>query len=413
MQMESRQVPQKSIQTFFSILKDYINQQEMDTFATPMTEELLDDLCYLGAIHSVAPVLYYMFRTREKELADLWPEQMNWLRQQYIFAVTRSINQEIGKKEIQEAFRSQGIPVIFFKGIQIRSFYPVPETRTMGDLDCLICEEDRGRAHELMTDLGYSCSADQGNVWVYQKGMVVIEMHSRIAGNNISNGVDYMQFFSDAVNQIAEEDEELCLKREYHFCFLIYHIAKHISSTGAGVRMFMDLVIFLKHYGMTFDKEKAERMLKEASLDKVAVTIENLCDRWFDFGWGEEEMPEEVLNELEEYVVAGGTFGFATHNIGDVYRRKSYEKPGTERDTEQKRTIKMFWHYLFPGKEYMSMFIPGVKKHTWLLPAAWVKRGWIGLFRRRQHTFSTIRSMTKNDGNRSYREYQMLKKIGL
>lgn len=152
----------------------------------------------------------------------------------------------------------------------------------MGDLDCLICEEDRGRAHELMTDLGYSCSADQGNVWVYQKGMVVIEMHSRIAGNNISNGVDYMQFFSDAVNQIAEEDEELCLKREYHFCFLIYHIAKHISSTGAGVRMFMDLVIFLKHYGMTFDKEKAERMLKEASLDKVAVTIENLCDRWFE-----------------------------------------------------------------------------------------------------------------------------------
>lgn len=283
----------------------------------------------------------------------------------------------------------------------------------MGDLDCLICEEDRGRAHELMTDLGYSCSADQGNVWVYQKGMVVIEMHSRIAGNNISNGVDYMQFFSDAVNQIAEEDEELCLKREYHFCFLIYHIAKHISSTGDGVRMFMDLVIFLKHYGMTFDKEKAERMLKEASLDKVAVTIENLCDRWFDFGWGEEEMPEEVLNELEEYVVAGGTFGFATHNIGDVYRRKSYEKPGTGRDTEQKRTIKMFWHYLFPGKEYMSMFIPGVKKQTWLLPAAWVKRGWIGLFRRRQHTFSTIRSMTKNDGNRSYREYQMLKKIGL
>lgn len=102
------------------------------------------------------------------------------------------------------------------------------------------------QAHGLMTDLGYECESDKGDVWVYRRGSVSIEMHTRIAGNCIF------------------------LSREYHFCFLIYHIAKHLSSTGAGIRMFLDIAVFLRCYGKEFDWKQAEELLRGSGLSRTA-----------------------------------------------------------------------------------------------------------------------------------------------
>lgn len=406
---ELNQIPEDSFRIFLRVLRNFINSEEEEI---PVTEELFGDLCYLAKIHSVFPILYYVIRSRAKELEASYPGQMEWLKKSYMLAVVQSIRQDAGKEEMREAFRRQGLPLLFFKGAQIRSFYPVPELRTMGDLDCLIASEDRMKAHALMLDLGYECQSDKGDVWVYRKGTVVVEMHDRIAANSILNEFDYASFFSDALNHGTQENQEFCFSKEYHFCFLIYHIAKHLSSTGAGVRMFMDIVVFLRHYGDTFDKREADRLLRAASLKKTAEAVYGLCDRWFGTKWsGEEKIPESVLDELEAYIVAGGTFGFETHNIGHVYKRKAYVSD--ECGKESGYGVRLIGRYLFPPADYMRLFLPAVERHKWLLPAAWIKRWWTGVFLRRDRSLATIRSMAENDGERSYREYRMLKNIGL
>lgn len=409
MKINEKLISEESIRTFFCILKNYIDSEPMNG---TLREEQFDDLCYLAKIHSVAPILYYMLRQEEQVLKVLYPDQITWLKNQYMFSAVQSIHQDTSKEEMNRAFKEQRIPLLFFKGAQIRSFYPVPEIRTMGDLDCLIDEKDRMKSHTLMLEMEYECQSDKGNVWVYKRGTVMIEMHTQIAGNSISNGFDYAQFFSDALNQSVEEDQELCLKKEYHFCFLIYHIAKHLSSTGAGVRMFMDIAVFLRYYGDTFDKVEAERLLKEASLEKTAAAVFGLCDRWFGTSWSEgKDISKEVLDELEEYILSGGTFGFETHDIGHVYKRKSCEN-GRAGKTGRSN-IKMFFRYFFPKRDYVVQFLPITEKYPWLLPVAWVRRWWIGLFKRRKRSLQTLRTMAENDGERSYREYEMLKKIGL
>ena len=163
---------------------------------------------------------------------------------------------------------------------------------------------------------------------------------------------------------------------------------------------------------MDLIKVEAGRLLKEASLEQTADAVFGLCDRWFGTSWSEGKViSEEVLDELERYILAGGTFGFETHDIGHVYKRKSCENGRAGKTCRS--NLKMFFRYLFPEKAYVVQFLPIVEKCPCLLPAAWIKRWWIGLFKRRKRSLQTLRTMTENDGERSYREYEMLKKIGL
>lgn len=84
------------------------------------------------------------------------------MREQYIASVYLSVQQDAAAEEMAERFEQAGIRLIFFKGILLRRFYPEPQLRTMGDIDCLISAEERGKAHDLMADLGYECESDKG-----------------------------------------------------------------------------------------------------------------------------------------------------------------------------------------------------------------------------------------------------------
>ena len=64
-------------------------------------------------------------------------------------------------------------------------------------------------------------------------------------------------FFSDAIEHTEKNANFIFLKREYHFCFLIYHIAKHLYSTGAGIRMFLDICLLWNYLFLS-----AENMLQ-------------------------------------------------------------------------------------------------------------------------------------------------------
>lgn len=401
-------ITKKTAKLLFRLLKDYIRQNKKDSY--DYGESFLA-LCQLAKIHGLAPILYDIIQ-KDSRLQTRYPKACERLKNIYMVSIAQSIQQEMGLEEIRDSFHSHELPILFFKGAQIREFYPVTELRTMGDMDALIEEKDRNKAHELMQNLGYLCEQSESDVWVYRRGVIMIEMHTRVGGNGISNHFDYAQYFADAMEHCVEEDGRLYFEPEYHFCFLIYHIAKHLSSTGAGIRMFLDIVIFLRHYGEAFQWDKAEELLKEAALEETVAAVFGLCDRWVGTKLAREKVVDQrVLDELEDYVIHGGTFGFETHDTGDVYRRKAHADNSKSQGLGYR--LRLWKDYLFPPSDYMVRFLPVIKKHRWLIPVAWIRRWRIGAFQRRRHSMDTIRSMNKEDGDRSYREYRMLKNIGL
>ena len=402
-------VNNSAAEELFPLLKQFLENKKLKTADIP---DDLSELFHLCEIHSLQPILCYMLLGETSLLRERYPDLEKKIRDQYIASAYHSVQQEASAEEMAECFYKAGIPLAFFKGILLRRFYPEPQLRTMGDIDCLVSRDNRELAHRMMLEMGYVCDSDKGDVWVYSRGRVSVEMHTRIAQNSFQNGFDYKAFFSDALEHTEKAGKYIFLKREYHFCFLIYHIAKHLYSTGAGIRMFLDIAVFLQHYGNEFDWEQAAELLQETRLSRTAGAVFQLCGRWFGtkIPWPD-KVSEEVLDQLEEYITGGGTFGFETHDVGDMYLRRGYEK--SEKEGKHRLHFRLLWHYLFPSADNMLQIMPAVEKWKWLLPAAWVKRWWLGAFRRRSHSLHTVQSMLKDDGGRSRREHRMLKELGL
>ena len=403
----------KQAEKLFCLLSGFLDKTPGNN--NGITDCLLDglpELLHLCRIHSLQPILYYMFLDNVDPLREHFPDLAQKMQSQYIASVYYSLQQDAGTEEMADCFSRSGIPIVFFKGALLRTFYPEPQLRTMGDVDCLVALKDRDRAHKLMLDSGYECSSDKGDVWVYKKGWNVVEMHTRIAQNPFSNGFDYKEFFSDAMEHTEKNGKLICLEREYHFCFLIYHIAKHLYSTGAGIRMILDIAVFLKHYENEFDWDLAGELLRETGLSRTAGAVFQLCGRWFgmEIPW-QDKVGEDVLGQLEAYIIDGGTFGFETHDVGDIYLRKGCEKDPAGGKYRMK--FRILWRYLFPSADNMVQIMPGVERWRWLLPAAWVKRWWLGAFCRRKHSLHTVRSMFKDDDGRGRTEQHMLEDLGL
>lgn len=314
----------------FSLLKQFLENKKLKTADIP---DDLPELYHLCEIHSLQPILCYMLPGETRLLRERYPDLEKKMHDQYIASAWYSVQQEASADEMAERFCGAGIPLAFFKGTLLRSFYSEPQLRTMSDIDCLVSGEN-------------------------------------------------------------------------------YHIAKHLYSTGAGIRMFLDIAVFLQHYGNEFDWKQAADLLQKTRLSRTAGAVFQLCGRWFgtEISW-REKVSEEVLDQLEEYITGGGTFGFETHDVGDMYLRRGYEKG--EKEGKHRLRFRLLWHYLFPSADNMLQIMPAVEKWKWLLPAAWVKRWWLGAFRRRSHSLHTVQSMLKDDGGRSRREHRMLKELGL
>ena len=372
----------------------------------------LEDLLYLAHIHSLEPVVYYMLREQRKQLLEQKPELFRHMQRAYHSAVYVSVTQEASRAEIEETFKRAGVKLVFFKGVQLRELYPVPELRTMGDMDCLIRREDRAKAHQLMIQLGYECQVDAEPVWMYNRNGIVIEMHTRVAADSLGNEVDYPTMFSDAMMYVHEENGYLCLEWEYHFCYLIYHIAKHLSSTGAGVRMIADIAAFMYRRANQMEWERVKSVLQEFQLWKTTLAVFGLCRRWFSVEVpADDTVSQQTLDDLEAYIIAGGTFGFETHDAGDMYRRRAIQNKGELNGW--KFQIHMMFRYLFPSSDVLIRYFLPAKRHRWLVPVAWVCRCWGGIFERKQRSLATIRSMTQGDIQRSRREAELLREIGL
>lgn len=391
----------------FLILRKYLDGKnvQIDEYIQADIQKLI----YLCKIHGLQPILYRLIIQGREKWFGLSEEQTKNMKEQYITDTYRSLQQEISADEMEVSFSGNQVPLVFFKGILIRNFYRDPQFRTMGDIDCVIPKEKRNLAHILMLDMGYTCELDKGNTWVYSRGSVSVEMHTSIVNNTFRN-VDCRAFFADALEHTEKLGKYTVLTREYHFCFLIYHIAKHLYSTGAGIRMFLDIAVLLKYYSYEFDWNMVQSFLNELKLSKVAGAVFQLCRKWFEIEvlWPD-QINQEALEQLEEYVLAGGIFGFATHDVGDVYLRRGYEK----NTGKHRYYFWLIWNYLFPTAENMMQIMPCVETRKWLLPVAWVKRLWVGVFRRREHSLNTLKSMLKNDKGRGKTEYQMLKELGL
>lgn len=305
--------------------------------------------------------------------------------------------------KLTEALSNEGIDHLLFKGYVVRDYYTIPELRTFGDIDFLIHPEDRKKCDALMKQWGFEPKEDWEPVFSYIRGAEFYEIHSHVLETDISERADYREYFSHIWDYAIQQSEHTyVLKPEYHLLYLLTHIAKHIHSSGAGVRMYLDIAFFLKHFGDNLDWTWFLGELEKLNFYDFTNMVFTFVKREFGV---ESPIPlrpadEQTYQDFVDFTMAGGTFGKFGRDSAVIQLKN--QDIGEENVSKGKTLL----HRVFPSVSTIDRRYTYLQKHPWLLPVAWVHR----LIKNKDHLGHRVQEM-QNIVNADAQEVLKYKRI--
>ena len=348
----------------------------------------LDTLFKISNEHSLDSILYIQCRRWMGLNAAVkrFEKTFQW----HVFY---SVNRKDFLREITDRFGKQGISFVCMKGAVFRNSYPIPEIRTMGDIDLIISPEDRIKADRiLMQEMGFNRMIDNHAVWTYWIGPFQFEVHDHMFYEYLANRYDYRGYFDHIWEHVHHEavfgieaDNLLVPDLEFHFLYLIAHTAKHIINNGSGFRAYLDMVMLVKNYRDKMNWVWIEDELRKMQLLSFAKTCFALCERWFNVSMPIEhgDLDETFFETVTHKTFQDGVFGLdnlqneASHSAKEI-KRSRYPYWIT--------ALKITVHHLFPPYSDLQLipwysFIDG---RPYLLPFAWIYRWWYCLLYKRK-----------------------------
>lgn len=364
---------------FLSLLRDFSSDS-----LSPLPETLpdWDQLYALADDQSMLGICYRQLRELAGEGLAIPAEVLERFHRGFYSEVYFAANRSAAMEELEASFRKEGIEFVPFKGWVAKEYWPVPELRTMGDIDILIRTGDRQRTDSIMTALGYERYVDNQAVWTYNAKDLSFELHDHMFYEKLHNTVDYIGYFDRAWDYASPDLDE-----SFHFVFLLAHLAKHTVNNGHGFRGYLDLVFFCREAGARLRWDWIRENLKELGLLRFAETCIALCRAWFDF-----ESPFPV-GELDE-----GFYAFATNKLfrDGIFGLENEQNASSFAAREISRSqgpyflgaLGLTLRRIFPPYRDLQLipwysFVDG---RPWLTPAAWVYRWYYCLAHKRAHS---------------------------
>ena len=330
--------------------------------------------------------------------------------------IARSVKRIFAANELIAEFEKRNIKLCVMKGFVVRDFYPVPELRTFGDIDFLIEKGSEADVVSVMSELGYNREAGEEHVMSFKKGLEYYEFHTSLAEDDAFD--ESVQSLIDAAWSKAKPygtyKNIYEFEDEYHLFYLIFHIAKHFRVSGAGVRMFCDIAVFVKEKS-NMDYDKLSEYFAACNMMIFAKNVFAICEKWFCIKNpidSEFSMSDELYSEISEFVLNGGTFGFCGSSLeASEIRREMDKNTGENAESAEKRTLLRFF---FPTYEKMKKRYPFIDGKKFLLPIAYIMRFFGNIFkpRRAKKAVSRLQGI-RNGGEDASRQHKMYKECGL
>ena len=378
------------------ILSAFVNDKEPKIDADFSASELYE----LAKAQSVTGIVSYVLR--KFSFGDLLAGDVR-LEQAYDKTIAQFIRKEMDAERLMARLSGAEIPHIIFKGLVVRECYPIAELRTYGDIDMIIKEHDREKCHKLMTDAGYNPTVmDGGAVYAYKKAKELFEIHTTLNSERTKLSECMSNYWDNTVVRCGYTYE---FEKNFHLAYLISHIEKHVYGTGAGLRMYLDIALFINKYRDEIDLQRVREILSECRLDKFFDTVLYLCRRLFDTDvTPNEDLSEEVFEEFMRVILTGGTFGDKGEgSVVDEEMRKALK------DNGKVNKFSLLMRHIFPSYREVRRIYPFFNGKPYLLPAAWcvhlVKGG-------KRSGLKNIKRVVSADTSRAQKDKELLEKIG-
>ncbi|MBQ9532008.1 MAG: nucleotidyltransferase family protein [Eubacterium sp.] len=367
------------------LCRDFLNSEKTDL------DESIDYsmLFELSNAHNLSAVVFSVIKNApNKSIVN--NEAYKKFEDDFYNAIFRYSFQGSVIEELSSLFEKNEIKHIFFKGAQIRDYYPVSEARVMGDIDILIYPESRDRAKEILVENGYELVNSNGPVYDYKKNGVTVEVHTKIISGKVGSS-NAEGCFLDAMEHASFDGYRGKLDNSYHFAYLLTHIAHHFWFYGAGVKLILDLAAFLREENV--DMNAVSEKMKEIGLEDFSKVILSVCKKWFDEG----EAYTDNIKTTEEFLVSFGAFGNLNRNKAAVVERKELE--------EGKETSRFMTklRLAFPPYEKLKNipYISFIEGRPYLIGAAWIYRFYYNFKNRRNF----VKKATKTIGSEQTKDF--------
>lgn len=280
------------------------------------------------------------------------------LFQYYCKGIQTSEGQMQAVKRLEDTFQSHGIDYLPLKGCVMKSFYPKPELRAMGDADILIREEQYERIVPLIRELGYTFFDKNDCHASWSSDLLHLELHRRLLSRKTEFYSSY--FGSGWQMAVQQQGTRYAMSAEDTFLFLFMHFTKHYMWSGIGCRHVVDLWVYLRSHPQ-LEEGLLRGKLEELRLTEFYGNLRALLDYWFEDG-----PASDKLEYMTQFIFSCGSWGFAKNDfLTEAVRNTASGKSSS---------AVFFLKKLFPGVNRLSTKYEFLNKAPWLLPVAWVMR---------------------------------------
>ena len=361
-----------------------------------------DELFYYGNIHSLLGIIGYV--VTKYQLCDD-PSYSYKFEKAMINYYGYQYRRNKQMERLITILNENQIDHLLMKGYIVKDLYPVPELRSYGDIDFVIKKEDRNKTDQLMIDLGYKYHEQWEPVYSYIKDTEYYEIHTEMLDSEISDGKQREYFYDFWNHAINKERHTYVLDDEYHFLYLLAHLAKHASRRGAGLRMYLDIAVYIDHYRNSLDWKYIIEQLEILNLKRFFYSVCSLCKRWFSVEppCYIEYIDDETAERFTEITMNGGTFGFQNNNDAVTTLKES---------KEHNNKFRIIVRQIFPPVDKLQARYTYLQKNKWLLPVAWIDR----VIRNRKlinRRINTAKEIVEMDRTEIDDVFDLNKKIGL
>ena len=304
-------------------------------------------------------------------------------------------------EKLYGVFDENGISYLPLKGVVLKSLYPRPDMRIMGDADILIRVEQYDKIRQLMIQLGFTEKVESDHELIWTKPSLYLELHKRVIP---SYNHDYAAYFGDGwrLAQPGEPENRFRMSREDNLIYLLTHFAKHYRDGGIGIRHLTDLYVYRRAY------PQLDEAYVKAELGKLQLVVfyENVCRTIAVLFETAEETKETAL--ITQMILGSGVYGSEEgHIAAQGVRDKAYGKTAKQVRSKHWRQL-VFLPYQDMCKKY-----PLVEKCALLLPVMWIVRWVQALTGKQQNIRNQRRRMKIMTAQRIDSYEQALRAVGL
>ena len=275
----------------------------------------------------------------DKQKAVMTLMQTNVMHQRSYFQFEEAI------AEFAALMKKHGLHYVVFKGVAVARHYPVPYTRTMGDVDFYVPASDFNRAVEVIErELQVNIEKeDIDKHYSFDYQGIRFEMHYQIEtfgyGKHqryfnlmidecISKGADNFSI-TDAKSESNREEVSVLPPTE-DLIVVFKHWFNHLLVEGVGLRQTTDLAVLLVAYRNRIDVARLMKVLDGIGYMKAFRAMLAMMKKYFGENWVDSfcvlnSRDEQYADKLMATIMESGNFGRKAYRNHTTGKKKSME----------------------------------------------------------------------------------------